>query len=244
MRAFTAVPMHATCSGHHGVLRRSWKALEGNGLGWLASGLLIGISIHGLYDWVVFSGGGFGFTPGDPWYGLAGVLPVSCARELCMHSFNTPTRLDDLHLGAHSRPLAVPQVAYGFPQYAQPDPQAYPYPIRRGPTCKPAVRSAVSVFTAESALRPAVSVSATNQAYGARYPVGLSPNPCHLGSMLGTDTPLRRRQEWETTRPIAAASVSPPARPQSSHGPRPSRLGNSLARQRNVSWNEMERASD
>lgn len=125
MRAFTAVPMHAICSGIMGYYIGRAKLARSGRLGWIAIGLAFGIGIHGLYDWMLFSGGTFGFAPPDPWLGLAEVLPLLIVCGALLYVLvKSAHRIDDQIHGAHARPLPVAQPAavgyYPHPMVAHP----------------------------------------------------------------------------------------------------------------------------
>ena len=155
VRAFTAVPLHATASGIMGYFVGRAKFAKGGGTGvWLIFGLATAIFIHGTYDWAAMSGGGFGgILEKNPGVVLGCVLAIPA---LCMIILRILTKhahkLDDIMLGAHPRPLVAtrgpmvnpyvqpggypgpqpgyPPQAYAAPGYPQPGyPQAgYPQP--------------------------------------------------------------------------------------------------------------------
>ncbi len=141
VRAFTAVPLHATCSGIMGYFVGRGKMSKGAAFPWVLGGFFAAVFIHGFYDWIVFSGAGFGFFDPQPLLALLGVVVLVgiCAlilRAMVKHALS----MDDALLGPASRPLpgqapvawGAPPVAYpqpgyvsqpGYPQYPQ---QGYP----------------------------------------------------------------------------------------------------------------------
>jgi hypothetical protein len=110
LRAFTAVPMHAVCSGIMGYFVGRAKLTRGTGIGWLLPGLAIAVFIHGMYDWIVFSGGGFGIFEPDTLRGILLVLPVVGLCGLVLYALvRHAHKIDDEHLGSHPRPLQPAQ---------------------------------------------------------------------------------------------------------------------------------------
>jgi RsiW-degrading membrane proteinase PrsW (M82 family) len=107
VRAFTAVPLHATASGIMGYFVGRAKFAKGGGTAvWLLFGLMTAIFIHGTYDWAAMSEGGFGFLEKNGIVVIACVLgiPAVCMiilRILTKHAH----KLDDIMLGSHARPL-------------------------------------------------------------------------------------------------------------------------------------------
>jgi RsiW-degrading membrane proteinase PrsW (M82 family) len=145
MRAFTAVPLHATCSGIMGYFVGRAKFAKGGGgrFALLVVGWCAGVGIHGFYDWAAMSGGGFGVIESDglrTFACIAGVVVVFGAvlRGLVWHAL----KLDDLALGTEPRPLPMPTPAYPqpgypmapgypqqpYPQYGFPQQPGYPQP--------------------------------------------------------------------------------------------------------------------
>ena len=133
VRAFTAVPLHATCSGIMGYFVGRGKMSKGTAIPWVFGGLFAAIFIHGLYDWIVMSGAGFGELDPSPLLalGIVVVLVAICAgilRLMVKHALS----MDDALLGPASRPLPpVAPVAYPQPGYvSQPGypPNVYPQP--------------------------------------------------------------------------------------------------------------------
>lgn len=138
VRAFTAVPLHATCSGIMGYFVGRGKMSKGSAIPWVLGGFFAAVFIHGLYDWIVFSGAGFGFFDPQPLLSLLGVVVLVgiCAlilRAMVKHALS----MDDALLGPASRPLPnaqawpQPPVAYPQPGYvSQPGypQQGYPQP--------------------------------------------------------------------------------------------------------------------
>lgn len=105
VRALTAVPQHAIASGVMGYFVGRGKM--GGGPKWVGLGLVVGIAIHGMYDWSLMSGGTYGFGDPIPFVGLAeafgivvggGAALVLLTRHALM--------LDDELLGPFSRPLS------------------------------------------------------------------------------------------------------------------------------------------
>ncbi len=152
LRAFTAVPLHAVCSGIMGYFVGRGKMSKGSAFGWVVLGLFFAVLIHGTYDWAVFSGGFFGFASPEP---AVGLLEVVVIVVVCMGILYGLVRhalkLDDAIHGPEPRPLAPaggppafepfapqqpygqmpPQQPYAPPAYGQAPPQAYgqpPYP--------------------------------------------------------------------------------------------------------------------
>ena len=132
LRAFTAVPLHASASGIMGYFVGRSKFAKGAGRPvWMLSGLAAAIFIHGTYDWTAMSAGGFGMMAPNALIVIGGVLgiPIVCMiilRLLTKHAL----AIDDRMLGSHARPLtqAQPLVAGWGPQpaYAPYAPQGYP----------------------------------------------------------------------------------------------------------------------
>ncbi|MFO0547350.1 MAG: PrsW family glutamic-type intramembrane protease [Polyangiaceae bacterium] len=131
VRAFTAVPLHATCSGIMGYFVGMAK-MRGSAFGRVVFGYGVAVGIHGLYDWSVFSGGMFGRGPGQPLLGLALALAIVIVAALVTRALvRRALAHDDQLLGTHARPVdgAVvpqPQAPYGYyPQQGYPQ-QGYP----------------------------------------------------------------------------------------------------------------------
>lgn len=134
VRAFTAVPLHATCSGIMGYFVGRGKLSKGSAAPWIIGGFAAAVFIHGLYDWIVFSGAGFGFFEPEPLLALLVVvgLVAVCAvilRQLVKHALS----MDDAVLGPEARPLATAQPAASAAPFAQypgypPVAPAYPQP--------------------------------------------------------------------------------------------------------------------
>jgi RsiW-degrading membrane proteinase PrsW (M82 family) len=125
VRAFTAVPLHATCSGIMGYFVGRGKMTKGSAVPWIIGGLFAAVFIHGFYDWIVFSGAGFGFFEPMPLVALAVVVVLVgiCGlilRAMVKHALS----MDDSMLGPQSRPL-TPAVAYPQPGYVS-QPGGYP----------------------------------------------------------------------------------------------------------------------
>ena len=156
VRAFTAVPLHATASGIMGYFVGRSKFAGGTKVLWILTGLACAIFIHGTYDWSAMSGGGFGVMEANPIVVLAGAIgiPLVCLGILRL-LVKSALRFDDKMLGAHPRPLpgtqpqapaygapaGYPQAQPGYPQpaYGQPYAQApygaapaYPPPQQQG----------------------------------------------------------------------------------------------------------------
>ena len=108
LRAFTAVPLHASASGIMGYfVGRSKFAKGAIRPVWLLFGLAIAIFIHGTYDWTAMSGGGFGFMDANPLIVIGGVLAIPIACMIVLRLLTTHALwIDDRMLGAHARPLA------------------------------------------------------------------------------------------------------------------------------------------
>jgi RsiW-degrading membrane proteinase PrsW (M82 family) len=124
IRAFTAVPLHATCSGIMGYFVGRGKMSKGTAIPWVIGGLFIAIFIHGLYDWIAMSGGGFGEFEPNLLITFGGILAIVavCAvilRLMVKHAL----AMDDALLGPASRPLQ-PATQQAWPAA----PQAYPQP--------------------------------------------------------------------------------------------------------------------
>lgn len=130
VRAFTAVPLHAICSGIMGYFVGRAKLAKAARARWILGGFAAAVAIHGLYDWIVFSGAGFGALPGDPLVALVVVVCLvgACGvvlRMLVLHALS----LDDRLLGPSPRPLPTPMpfaVPAGFVASSYP-----PYPVAR-----------------------------------------------------------------------------------------------------------------
>jgi RsiW-degrading membrane proteinase PrsW (M82 family) len=131
VRAFTAVPLHATGSGIMGYFVGRSKFAGPAKPFWILLGLGIAIFIHGTYDWTAMSEGGYGFMEPNGIVVIAGVvgIPLVCLGILRLLVKNA-IAIDDKMLGPQPRPLAgtapaVPQ-AYAHPAYAQQP--GYPQP--------------------------------------------------------------------------------------------------------------------
>ena len=61
IRSFTAVPLHAFCSGIMGYYIGKAKFSKTNSKEYILKGLIIAISIHGFYNFVLFIGGIYSF---------------------------------------------------------------------------------------------------------------------------------------------------------------------------------------
>src|SRR5205814_208793 len=77
---------HAVSSGIMGYFVGRGRLAKDTSFVWIACGLVCGVFIHGLYDWDVMSGGGFGFFTGNPWLGLAGVVPILAAFGMVLRA--------------------------------------------------------------------------------------------------------------------------------------------------------------
>jgi RsiW-degrading membrane proteinase PrsW (M82 family) len=120
VRAFTAVPLHAVASGIMGYFVGRAKFAKGGGtLVWLVFGLMTAVTIHGLYDWILMSQGGFGFMEPNSavQFSILGLVLVCglILYALVRHAL----KLDDELLGSHARPLQPP-----MPMPMQPPPAA------------------------------------------------------------------------------------------------------------------------
>jgi len=138
VRAFTAVPLHAVASGIMGYFVGRAKFAKGGGtFVWLIFGLMAAVTIHGMYDWILMSQGGFGFMEPNTaiQFSILGIIAI-CAivlYALVRHAL----QLDDELLGSHARPLQPAQpaapvpvasgYAYGAPAYPPPAPAPSPY---------------------------------------------------------------------------------------------------------------------
>jgi protease PrsW len=125
VRAFTAVPLHATCSGIMGYFVGRGKMSKGSAFPWILGGFSAAVFIHGFYDWIVFSGAGFGELEPQPLLALLGVVVLVgiCAlilRAMVKHALS----MDDALLGPASRPLTQQNapVAWGPPAATYPQP--------------------------------------------------------------------------------------------------------------------------
>ena len=132
VRAFTAVPLHATASGIMGYFVGRAKFAKGGGTAlWLIFGLMTAIFIHGTYDWAAMSGGGFGgLIPANQGVVIGCVLGIPAIGMIVLRILTKHAhKLDDIMLGAHPRPLVPARPAVGNP-YAQPGypPPGYPQP--------------------------------------------------------------------------------------------------------------------
>lgn len=115
VRAFTAVPLHATCSGIMGYFVGRGKMSKGAAIPWIIGGYLVAVFIHGIYDWVVMSGATLGFDVIEPnpllALGLVVLIVAICGvilRAMVKHALS----MDDALLGPASRPMqptAAPQ---------------------------------------------------------------------------------------------------------------------------------------
>ena len=117
VRAFTAVPLHATCSGIMGYFVGRGKMTKGSAVPWITGGFAAAVFIHGLYDWVCFSGAGFGIFEPMPIaaLGVVVVIVAICGvilRAMVKHALS----MDDSLLGPQSRPLTPAPAGVGFPQ--------------------------------------------------------------------------------------------------------------------------------
>ena len=134
LRAITAVPLHAVGSGIMGYFVGRAKMGKGSPVPFILAGLGIAICIHGVYDWAIFSGGFFGFAPGNQIIALGEAIGIVLVcgivlRFLMKHAL----KLDDELLGTQPRPLenvgfapyAYAQQGYGMQGYG---PQGYGQP--------------------------------------------------------------------------------------------------------------------
>ena len=133
LRAFTAVPMHALCSGIMGYFVGRAK-MAPNKSGLILTGLGIAILIHGVYDWALFSGGTFGFGPQLPLLGIIEVVPLLIVSAVVLRVLiQDALKRDDAQLGAHARPQPSMVSPVGP---AQPGPGQFPqgqFPQSPGP---------------------------------------------------------------------------------------------------------------
>ncbi len=142
VRAFTAVPLHATASGIMGYFVGRAKFAKGGGtFVWLLFGLATAVFIHGTYDWIAMSGGSFGMTDshgklaGNGIIVLCGVLGIPILGMIVLRFLvKSAHRMDDQMLGTQARPLPSmsPQVAYAGGYAPQQYPQQ-PYPQQQYP---------------------------------------------------------------------------------------------------------------
>lgn len=101
LRAFTAVPLHAICSGIMGYYVGRAKMASGGRWLWVLVGLVAAIAIHGLYDWAVFSGGVFGYGEPDNLLALGEILGLVVIFGLVLRRLvKSALRLDDEIHGA------------------------------------------------------------------------------------------------------------------------------------------------
>lgn len=123
LRAFTAVPLHAVCSGVMGYFVGRAKVGKGSPFLMVPFGLFMAISIHGLYDWAVFSGGTFGFGPPDQLLAIAEAVGIVLVFGVILYALVRHARaLDDAMLGAVPSYGNIAGMAgfygHGAPQYA------------------------------------------------------------------------------------------------------------------------------
>lgn len=120
VRAISAVPMHALCSGVMGYFVGRGKLARQGTAGWMLAGLGVAIAIHGAYDWALMSEGGFGVNPPNPVFGLLVALGIVAASGVAMRIlYKHAHTLDDALLGPHARPLEAAAAA-GYPAGPQP----------------------------------------------------------------------------------------------------------------------------
>ena len=142
VRAFTAVPLHATASGIMGYFVGRSKFAGAAKPMWILLGLGVAIFIHGTYDWTAMSGGGYGFMEPNGLVVIGGVvgIPLLCMGILYMLVKNA-LKIDDKMLGAQPRPLPGTAPAYPQPGYPQPyaqQPYGAPQPYGQQPYGAPA----------------------------------------------------------------------------------------------------------
>jgi RsiW-degrading membrane proteinase PrsW (M82 family) len=122
IRAISAVPMHALCSGVMGYFVGRGKLAQSGTAGWIVAGLGIAIGIHGAYDWALMSEGSFGAGASNPAFGLLVALGIVMMSAVAMRVlYKHAQKLDDTLLGPHARPLeaaAGVQVPSGLQPYA------------------------------------------------------------------------------------------------------------------------------
>lgn len=123
VRAISAVPMHALCSGLMGYFVGRGKLSQGSAAGWILAGLAVGIGIHGAYDWALMSEGGFGVLPPNGALGFLIALAIVAASGIAMRfAYKHALHLDDAILGPYSRPVAPAPFGSSAPT---PPPQPY-----------------------------------------------------------------------------------------------------------------------
>ncbi len=175
LRAFTAVPLHAVCSGIMGYFVGRGKMSKGSAFGWVALGLFFAVLIHGTYDWAVFSGGFFGFAPPEPAVGLLEVIVIVVVCMGILYGLvRHALRLDDAIHGPEPRPLATANAAPPFAPYGAQQPYAQQPPaaaIRAARVRAAALRTAtVSAAAVSAAALPAAAVPAAAVPAGAADP--------------------------------------------------------------------------
>ncbi len=119
LRAFTAVPLHATASGMMGYCVGRAKFSPGASTLWVLGGLGVAVGVHGTYDWAVMSEGVFGFGEGSPLLALLEVVVIVIVCSAALYGLSRHAlALDDALLGPHSRPLpgvGAPRPYAGMP---------------------------------------------------------------------------------------------------------------------------------